>query len=217
MAAVCEMAWNQGIDLYGYDDNRFLKGAEYVAKWNLGQDVPYAPYTWRKGAPGKWSGEETFTAASPAARGDVRPIWEMIRNHYTKRRGLDAPYVTALAARVRPEGGGGDYGPNSGGFDQLGFGTLAFVRDASVVTAPAPTPGRTTGSTAHPTASPSTTTPIAGGPATSGPARTGSSQGLASTGAGEAVTYSAVGGVLAIAAGSVPALRGRRRKATRDG
>jgi hypothetical protein len=25
---------------------------------------------------------------------------------------------------VRPESGGGDYGPNSGGFDQLGYGTL---------------------------------------------------------------------------------------------
>jgi len=30
------------------------------------------------------------------------------------------------AALVRPEGGGGDYGPNSGGFDALGYGTLTF-------------------------------------------------------------------------------------------
>jgi hypothetical protein len=30
---------------------------------------------------------------------------------------------------VRPEGGGGDYGTNSGSFDQLGFGTLAFTQD----------------------------------------------------------------------------------------
>jgi hypothetical protein len=29
-----------------------------------------------------------------------------------------------MAAAVRPEGGGGDYGPNSGGYDQLGYGTL---------------------------------------------------------------------------------------------
>ncbi|MGH1555372.1 hypothetical protein ACRAWF_36650 [Streptomyces sp. L7] len=27
--AIAEMAWNQGIDLYGYDDNRLLKGFEY--------------------------------------------------------------------------------------------------------------------------------------------------------------------------------------------
>jgi Alginate lyase len=127
-AAVCEMAWNQGIDLYGYDDNRFMKGAEYVAKYNLGNDVPYTPYTWNYGAPGVWSGSQTFTAASPDGRGDVRPIWEMIYNHYVGRKGLSVPNITAYAAKVRPEGGGGDYGPDSGGFDQLGFGTLAFTR-----------------------------------------------------------------------------------------
>ena len=37
MGAFCEMAWNQGVDLYGYDDNRFLKAAQYVAKYNLGE------------------------------------------------------------------------------------------------------------------------------------------------------------------------------------
>ncbi|AXG82678.1 alginate lyase family protein [Streptomyces paludis] len=136
-ATICEMAWNQGIDLYGHDDNRFLKGAEYVAKWNLGESVPFSPYTWRKGAPGKWSGTETFTAASGAGRGQVRPIWEGIHNHYVKRRGLAAPYVTAINAQVRPEGGGGDYGFGGGGFDHLGFGTLAFTRDAAPAAAPA--------------------------------------------------------------------------------
>jgi hypothetical protein len=34
------------------------------------------------------------------------------------------PNISAYATRVRPEGGGGDYGSASGGFDQLGFGTL---------------------------------------------------------------------------------------------
>jgi hypothetical protein len=127
-AAVCEMAWNQSIDLYGYDDNRFMKGAEYVAKYNLGQDVPYTSFTWHKGAPGVWQGWQTFTAAAPNGRGDNRPIWEMIHNHYANRRGLSVPNIAAYASRSRPEGGGGDYGPNSGGFDQLGFGTLTYTR-----------------------------------------------------------------------------------------
>jgi hypothetical protein len=125
-ATVCEMAWSQGIDLYGCDDNLFLAGAEYVACYNLGNSVPYTPYTWNYGAPGIWSGSQTFTAASSDSRGDLRPIWEMVYNHYVRRRGLSAPYLTRIAASVRPEGGGGEYGPNSGGFDQLGFGTLAF-------------------------------------------------------------------------------------------
>jgi Alginate lyase len=127
MGAICQMAWNQGYDLYAYDDSRFLKGAEYVAKYNLGHSVPYTPYTWVYGAPGIWSGSQTFTAASPDGRGDIRPIWEILYNHYVRRRGLHAPYIAAYVAKVRPEGGGGNYGPDSGGYDQLGFGTLTYT------------------------------------------------------------------------------------------
>lgn len=126
-ASICEMAWSQGIDLYGYDDNRFMAGAEYVARYNLGGAVPYTPFTWYEGAPGVWSGSQTLTAASPASRGDQRPIWEMIYNHYANRQGLSVPSIAAFAASMRPEGGGGDYGGASGGFDQLGHGTLAYT------------------------------------------------------------------------------------------
>lgn len=126
MGAFCEMAWNQGYDLYGYDDNRFLKGCEYVAKYNLGQSVPFTTYTWKYG--GRPSQEQVITQISPGSRGNTRPIWELVYNHYVGRRGLHAPYTTEYAAKARAEGGGGDYGPNSGGFDQLGFGTLTFTR-----------------------------------------------------------------------------------------
>jgi hypothetical protein len=40
------------------------------------------------------------------------------------RKGLTSPNCQRFAEKVRPEGGGGDYGPNSGGYDQLGYGTL---------------------------------------------------------------------------------------------
>jgi hypothetical protein len=46
------------------------------------------------------------------------------------RRGLAAPWSKAFADLTAPEGGGGNYGPDSGGYDQLGYGTLAFSRDA---------------------------------------------------------------------------------------
>jgi Alginate lyase len=126
-AAFCQMAWNQGHDMYGYADSRFLAGAEYVAQYSIGQSVPYTTYTWFYGAPGVWSGSQTFTAASPDSRGNVRPIWEMIYNHYVVRQGLSAPALAQIAASVRPEGGGSQYGGDSGGFDQLGFGTLAYT------------------------------------------------------------------------------------------
>jgi hypothetical protein len=44
-------------------------------------------------------------------------------------KGLYAPNSQRFAETLRPEGGGGDYGTNSGGFDQLGFGTLAFTEE----------------------------------------------------------------------------------------
>nr|WP_322778140.1 alginate lyase family protein [Frankia sp. Cas4] len=124
MGAFCEMAWNQGQDMYGYSDSRFLRGCEYVAKYNLGESVPFTTYTW---GTGQNCQQQSQTVVAEAGRGLDRPSWELVYNHYVKRRGLAAPNVTAYAARVRAEGGGGDYGPNSGGFDQLGFGTLTHT------------------------------------------------------------------------------------------
>ena len=71
---------------------------------------------------------QSQTAISAASRGQDRPSWELVYNHYARRRGLPVPNITAYARRVRVEGGGGDYGPNSGGYDQLGFGTLTHTR-----------------------------------------------------------------------------------------
>ncbi len=123
MATICEMAWKQGDDLYGYDNNRFLAGCEYIAKYNLGEDVPFKTYVNRK--------HGTHTQISDAGRGSMRPGWELVYNHYVVRKGLDAPYTTQMAEKIRPEGGGGDYGPNSGGYDQLGYGTLTATLDKS--------------------------------------------------------------------------------------
>jgi hypothetical protein len=116
LGAICEMAWNQGEDLYGFDDNRALKGFEYVARYNLEESVPYQPYDNCDNVDQR--------VISAASRGGNRPGWELVYNHYVNRRGLAAPYCQRYAQRVRPEGGGGDYGPNSGGYDQLGYGTL---------------------------------------------------------------------------------------------
>ena len=121
-SVICQMAWNQGNDLFGAEDNRLLKGAEYAAKYNLGEDVPYTPYT---------NSDVTQNIISAQGRGGDRPIWELVYNHYVVLKGLKAPYVERYAKRVRPEGGGGDYGPNSGGFDQLGYGTLTFTLSPS--------------------------------------------------------------------------------------
>lgn len=118
LGAFCQMAWSQGDDLFGYQDNRVMQGMEYIAKYNLGKEVPYTPYS---------NSDVTQDLISNKGRGDTRPVWELLYNHYVVLKGLDAPYISAFAKKMRPEGGGGNYGPNSGGFDQLGYGTLTYT------------------------------------------------------------------------------------------
>ena len=111
----CQIAWNQGLDLYGYDDNLLLKGFEYTAKYNLGQDVPFEKTMDR-------TGKYRQTAISPIGRGRFRAVYEEIYNHYVNIAGLSAPYVHQVVERIRPEG------PGLPGADHVGFGTLLFAR-----------------------------------------------------------------------------------------
>ncbi|MFC9926027.1 alginate lyase family protein [Streptomyces sp. NPDC127190] len=125
MGALCEMAWNQGDDLYSYDGRRFMKAAQYVAKYNLGEDVPFTTYTWGSGQD---CAEQSQTVISDESRGQLRPVWAMLHYHYNRRLHLDDPYIARMSDSVAPEGGGGDYGSTSGGYDQLGFGTLMYAK-----------------------------------------------------------------------------------------
>lgn len=100
VAAICEMAWNQGDDLYGYWNNRVLSGVEYVAAVNLRAadgSYPALPYVRCVNRQG------TTTEIAMAGRPHLRPCWESLYNHYVNRRGLSAPYLTRMAAAMRPE------------------------------------------------------------------------------------------------------------------
>jgi hypothetical protein len=127
MASFCEIAWNQGDDMYGYDDNRFRKGAEYVARYNYGEDVPFATYWWGSGTT---CASNSQTVVSNANRGEYRPIWEMIYNHFARRLGQkdEIQFITSMAERVRPEGGPASHATT---YDQPGFGTLTHTLDPS--------------------------------------------------------------------------------------
>ncbi|MFS2168360.1 alginate lyase family protein, partial [Variovorax sp. Varisp62] len=81
---LCQMAWNQGEDLFGYWNNRLLAGAEYVAKTNLADTngnalytMPFAPYN-------GVHGEGTAAAGTNS----LRPNWDLIYSHYVSRKGL---------------------------------------------------------------------------------------------------------------------------------
>lgn len=112
MATICEIAWKQGDDLYGALNNRLLKGFEYTASYNLGNQVPFKKW---KDITGKYSDWEQI---SVMGRGRFIPIYQMVYNHYVRRKGLSMPFTQQVIAKMGAEG----YDR-----DQPGFGSLLYL------------------------------------------------------------------------------------------
>lgn len=113
LAEAAEIAWSQGIDLFSTENNRLLKGFEYTAKYNLGQEVPFVRYVDK-------TGKYDWSTISEQGRGRLRPIFELVWNHYGRRKGLPAPFTKEAAEKLRPEGAAFQA-------DHPGFGTLFFT------------------------------------------------------------------------------------------
>ncbi|QDT11442.1 alginate lyase family protein [Planctomycetes bacterium K23_9] len=75
-----EMARNQGVDAYGWLDNRMAKGMEY-----LGEVID--------------TKDDRFEKNYPLDVG-----WEIVYNHYHYRMGMEMPWTKNLVQTVRPEG-----------------------------------------------------------------------------------------------------------------
>ena len=101
MCEICEMAWEQGDDLWGALDNRLMKGVEYTAKYNLGYDVPFETWT-------DWTGlYNDWTEPGEMGRGRIRCIYELPYNHYVGRKKLMMPYtkkLLSLQAKAKKRG-----------------------------------------------------------------------------------------------------------------
>lgn len=101
LAHICEMAWEQGDDLWGALDNRLMKGFEYTARYNLGHDVPFETWTDCTGLYNDW------TTPGEMGRGRLWDIYELPYKHYVERRGMKMPYtkkVLALQAKAEKRG-----------------------------------------------------------------------------------------------------------------
>ncbi|MFF7645289.1 alginate lyase family protein [Streptomyces canus] len=126
---IAQVAWNQGVDLWGYDDHRILANFEYAARYNLGGDVPFTPDLDR-------TGKYLKTTVSAISRGNLPPVYEMAYAHYAGVRGLDTPYTEAAVFR----GTGGTRVVEGGNDDLPGWGTFAYAGTkapaATVPTAP---------------------------------------------------------------------------------
>ncbi|KAF7889697.1 uncharacterized protein EAF02_002112 [Botrytis sinoallii] len=125
LGVLAQQAWNQGEDLYGFNNSKILLGAEYYARYNLNNDVPFEPYT---------NGIVSYTEVSDDSRGSYRPTWELLYAHYGQIKGVDAPWtkeymnytVTTMGGF---EGGAGSWGEGSGHYDSLGWGSLLYHLD----------------------------------------------------------------------------------------
>jgi hypothetical protein len=118
---MCQIAWNQGLDLFSYDDNRLLGAAEHTAQYTLWKGVPYTYYNNSSGA------NQFYISENYHGRLDASHF-ELVYNHYIVRKGLNAPHIKLLAALRRPE---------LGEIDVLGYGTLTYTLDANA--SPLPT------------------------------------------------------------------------------
>lgn len=113
---IAQVAWNQGIDLWGYDDRRILANFEYAARYNLGGDVPFTPDLDR-------TGKYLKTTVSAIGRGTLPPVYEMAYAHYAGVRGLDTPYTEAAVFR----GAGGARVVEGSNDDLPSWGTFAYA------------------------------------------------------------------------------------------
>ncbi len=112
LATICEIAYHQGDDLYSALDNRLLKGFEYVARYNLGDDsVPFRQWTDMSGRYNNWP------VISTISRGKFQPVYFMPYHHFVLRKGLSMPYTKKVIEKMGFE----DFDR-----DQPAFGTFLF-------------------------------------------------------------------------------------------
>jgi len=96
LGVACEMAWKQGVDLYGVADNRLALGFEYTAKYNLGEEVPFKDYI-------SFEGRYKHYKMSRRGRGRFRPIYERVHNHYVNRKKMKLPWTKKVVEKEQPE------------------------------------------------------------------------------------------------------------------
>jgi regulation of enolase protein 1 (concanavalin A-like superfamily) len=122
LSEACQVAWNQGVDLFGYAGNRLLAGAEYEAQYTQWRGVPYTFYTNANNA------NQYYISANYRGRLSNSEYYELLYNHYVIVKHLAAPEVKHFAELLRPEGGNADI---------FGYGTLTYTLDEKASPYPA--------------------------------------------------------------------------------
>lgn len=132
MCDICEMAWEQGDDLWGALDNRLMKGIEYSARYNLGYDVPFETWTDCTGLYNNW------TEPGSMGRGRIRCIYDLPYDHFVKRKGLKMPYTKKVLDLQRKAEKHGEIQQNPESNQFIVKGVQEGKRPHQVFTYPAP-------------------------------------------------------------------------------
>jgi hypothetical protein len=82
-ALACQVAWNQGVDLYKTADNRLALGFEHAAQYMLGEDVA------------------VYGIISEQGRERIWDIYETAFQHFHYVKGLDMPYCERAIEKTR--------------------------------------------------------------------------------------------------------------------
>lgn len=110
LAEFATLVGNQGTDLFAYDDCRILRGLEYNARYNLGNDVPYVQKRWE-------------SIVAPGVRGPgngYAPVEAWFR-----ATGRALPWCERMSAQSPHDDG--PWPPcHPGCYDYFGFNTLLF-------------------------------------------------------------------------------------------
>jgi hypothetical protein len=112
LLAAAVVAWNQGVNLFTYGNNRLVTGFEYTAKYNLGYTVPYHPFKHH------CNGHTYPNGISKANRARFSLIYEM--TSYFDLVSQPAPYCKMVYLQ---------YAPERTQQDHPGLGTLTFRRE----------------------------------------------------------------------------------------
>ncbi|MEP1489458.1 MAG: carbohydrate-binding protein [Algibacter sp.] len=126
------IAWNQGVDLVSYSNDRLVAGMEYSAKYNLGNEV-----SWTNSVPNPCNqsfGWMNNGFISEEDRGDFSPIYVMTSTLFT-RAGKSHPY-TAQVVTDTGDPNDDDFNgydqPESYNSDHPGAGTLCLTVDENL-------------------------------------------------------------------------------------
>ncbi|KAL5316093.1 hypothetical protein ACEPPN_016970 [Leptodophora sp. 'Broadleaf-Isolate-01'] len=125
-ALAARIIQSQGTDVYSIGNNMLLKGAEYSAKYNLGNDVPYDPKFYRCEAiliNGPWSAPSNISRGLGTSGTSLTPpVWDILYYQYVVKRGLSAPWTTKAKQTYDAAGGEGHVTGN----DQPSWGDLLW-------------------------------------------------------------------------------------------